>query len=213
MLAGIGSILPDLIDKPLGHIILSGSLDYGRIYAHSGLFLLVLVVVGIAYRRWKGSWILLVLAIGVISHLVLDSMWELPVTLFYPILGDFGMHHFPNYVEDSLVMEIENTYEWIFGIFSLTTLIYIYRDKLVAYEATISKLGPMVQKNLSLLLIVTGGLSLIFGALTAYNPLSMTSDMESNLIIGLAAFLGGITARSIWDDNNKITIIRPKPEK
>ena len=204
LFAGIGSILPDLIDKPLGHIILKGSLDYGRIYAHSVLFLLALVLVGITYQRWKGSWIILVLALGVLSHLLLDSMWELPVTLFYPLLGDFGIHHFPNYVEDSLVQEIENAYEWIFGAFSLAILLFTYRDKLGKFGTCIEGPGLKILRALSMVLVLVGTLSLLFGAISTYNPLSMTDNVEANLIIGATAFLGGLASqfvlRSTWSE-------------
>jgi len=37
----LGSMLPDIIDKPLGHIFLASSLGYGRIYSHTLLFLTI----------------------------------------------------------------------------------------------------------------------------------------------------------------------------
>jgi hypothetical protein len=198
IMAGIGSILPDLIDKPLGHIILAGTVDYGRIYAHTGLFLLALIVVGLAYRKWKGSWLLAVLALGMMSHLLLDSMWELPVTLFYPALGDFGMHYFPNYVEDSLVKEFGSAYEWIFGVTALVTILYVYNDRLGKYRTTLARLAPRILTNLSRLLVIAGLVAIAFGLFSVYNPLSMTDDMESNLIIGLAAVIGGLASLRLW---------------
>ena len=42
----IGSLLPDIIDKPLGMIILRDSLANGRIFAHTLLFLVVLTICG-----------------------------------------------------------------------------------------------------------------------------------------------------------------------
>ena len=201
LLAGIGSILPDLIDKPLGHIVLNGSVDFGRIYAHSGLFLICILVVAIAYWRKKGSWIFFALAAGVASHLVLDSMWELPVTLFYPVLGDFGMHYFPNYFEDSIIKELGSAYEWIFGVSALATLIYTYRDRLGEYQQTVSKMIPRIMKYVSLLLIFVGLLSIFYASMSLYNPLSQLTDLEQNLIIGLSATVGGIITRIIWSDS------------
>ena len=201
LLAGIGSILPDLIDKPLGHIILNGSVDYGRIYAHSGLFLVCIIVIAIAYWRKKSSWILLALAAGVASHLILDSMWELPVTLFYPAFGDFGMHSFPNYFEDSIIKELGSVYEWIFGFSALATLLYTYRDKLGEYQQMVSKLIPRIMKNISLFLMAVGLLSIFCASLSLYNPLSQMADFEQNMIIGLSALVGGFIARIIWKDN------------
>ena len=200
ILAGLGSMLPDLIDKPLGHIILNGSVDYGRIYAHSGLFLVCILVVAIAYWRNKGSWILFALAAGVASHLVLDSMWELPVTLFYPAFGDFGMYQFPNYFEDSIIKELSSVYEWIFGVSAMTTILYSYRDKFKEYQQTISRLIPGIMKNISLLLMIVGSLSIFYASMSLYNPLSQLTDFEQNMIIGLSALFGGIVSRIIWND-------------
>jgi membrane-bound metal-dependent hydrolase YbcI (DUF457 family) len=197
MVAAIGSILPDLIDKPLGHIILNGSLDYGRIYAHSGLFLICIVAIGLIYHHKKGSWILLLLAAGVFSHLALDSMWELPVTVFYPLLGDFGVHHFPNYVGDSLIMEFGSTYEWLFGFSCLAMILFVYRDRLGEHRTAIERTAPKAIMVLSLLLVATGVISLTFAAMTSYNPLSRDSSAESNLIIGSAAIISGYLAYRI----------------
>ncbi len=83
----LGSMLPDIIDKPLGGIILKETLGNGRIYCHTLLFLLVFSGLGLflwyAYRK---SW-LLVLAVGIFFHHVLDFMWLLPQTFLWPMYG------------------------------------------------------------------------------------------------------------------------------
>ncbi len=197
-LAAIGSILPDLIDKPLGHIVLNGTLDYGRIYAHSGLFLIAILAVGVVYNQRKNTWIMMALAAGLVSHLLLDSMWELPVTVFYPLLGDFGMHYFPNYIEDSLLKEIENAYEWIFGVSALAMLVFTYKEKLGRFKEDITRFAPMTMKNLAILVIVTAFLSVLSAAMGSYNPLSRSSGVESNMIIGIAGMVGGFFSYRIW---------------
>lgn len=80
----IGSILPDLIDKLTIFLIADGSIHSGRIFAHSLLF--VLLTIGIGMLVWKKSkkpW-LLTLALCSFIHLILDSMWLYPNTLFWP---------------------------------------------------------------------------------------------------------------------------------
>jgi hypothetical protein len=80
----LGSILPDLIDKPLGYLIY-GSMATGRIFAHTLLFLLVLVALAaILKSRPLGS-----LAFGVLAHQALDTIWRTPEVFLWPILGDF----------------------------------------------------------------------------------------------------------------------------
>jgi len=66
----LGSILPDLIDKPLGILGFGG----GRFISHTLLFTLALVV--------KKE-----LFFGSLVHLLLDRMWENPQILLFPILG------------------------------------------------------------------------------------------------------------------------------
>jgi membrane-bound metal-dependent hydrolase YbcI (DUF457 family) len=84
----LGSMLPDIIDKPLG-LIAFGSPSMGRTFAHTLLFLLLLIGLSIYTRdiRLKSmSW-------GVLAHLALDSMWNSPVTILWPLLGDFPEVH------------------------------------------------------------------------------------------------------------------------
>jgi inner membrane protein len=79
----IGSMLPDIIDKPVGHMFFSN----GRIFSHTLLFLVVVTIIGlIVYKRNKSVWGFS-LAAGVLTHLVLDSMWVAPRTLFWPFMG------------------------------------------------------------------------------------------------------------------------------
>lgn len=85
----LGSLLPDIIDKPLGNIILHDALNNGRIIGHSFAFLLLLAVIGITYK--KG---VLYAAYGVLTHLILDWMWLNPVTLLWPLLGEFASTDF-----------------------------------------------------------------------------------------------------------------------
>ncbi|MFP3975182.1 MAG: hypothetical protein ACLFVK_03050, partial [Dehalococcoidia bacterium] len=46
-IALIGSMLPDIIDKPLGIYIFTETFSNGRIYAHTLLFFLVLLLIGL----------------------------------------------------------------------------------------------------------------------------------------------------------------------
>ena len=78
-----GSLLSDIIDKPLGNILLYNVLNNGRIIGHSLAFVLLLTIIGI-YRKN-----ILNVAFGVWVHLLLDNMWLNPVTLFWPLLGNF----------------------------------------------------------------------------------------------------------------------------
>jgi inner membrane protein len=81
----LGSILPDLIDKPLGVFILADELSNGRVFAHSLLFVLLLLAAALVWWRTAGP-VLSCLALGSAAHLILDRLWRDPETLFWPLL-------------------------------------------------------------------------------------------------------------------------------
>ncbi len=83
----IGSLLPDIIDKPVGQVFFRETFNNGRIFSHTLLFLLALTLSGAyLYRRRRSSW-LLALSFGTLVHLLSDRMWESPRTLLRPIYG------------------------------------------------------------------------------------------------------------------------------
>jgi len=83
----IGSLLPDIIDKSLGLVLLRDTLSNGRIFSHTLLFPVVLLLTGLyLYRRSAKGWFL-ALALGSATHLVLDAMWQTPRALFWPAYG------------------------------------------------------------------------------------------------------------------------------
>jgi inner membrane protein len=83
-----GSMLPDIIDKPLGHYLMGDFFGYnGRIIAHTLLFALVILILGLFIYIWRKSILGLLVWYGVLMHLILDSMWKNPRTLLWPALG------------------------------------------------------------------------------------------------------------------------------
>lgn len=80
----LGSMLPDIIDKPLG-LFIFGSMSMGRTFAHTLIFLLLLFAISLIVRDLRAfslTW-------GVFIHLILDSMWRSPQILLWPFLGPF----------------------------------------------------------------------------------------------------------------------------
>ena len=83
----LGAILPDLIDSLIG-LVFWPELQTVRLAAHSLTFAtLLLAVVMATTRRGRPRKRWMPLAIGVLLHLVLDGMWRLPSTLWWPFLG------------------------------------------------------------------------------------------------------------------------------
>jgi inner membrane protein len=83
----VGSLLPDIIDKPVGQYLFRETFSNGRIFSHTLLFLIIITGIGFyLYKRHRQVW-MLTLAAGTFSHLILDGMWAVPGTLFWPLLG------------------------------------------------------------------------------------------------------------------------------
>jgi len=91
----VGSLLPDIIDKPIGHIIFAESIGYGRLFGHTLLFLLILTAMGM-FMHGTGRDNALCLSFATFLHLIEDRMWELPKILFYPLYG-FDLPHYSGY--------------------------------------------------------------------------------------------------------------------
>lgn len=71
-----GTILPDLIDKPLGIAL---GLET-RIWAHTFLFLFALLALGVI----PAARALRFIGFGVATHLLLDRIWQEPRIVLYP---------------------------------------------------------------------------------------------------------------------------------
>jgi membrane-bound metal-dependent hydrolase YbcI (DUF457 family) len=83
----IGSLLPDIIDKPVGMLFFRDTFSNGQIFSHTLLFFAVITLGGLClYRRRDKTW-LLVLSFGTFTHLILDAMWRKPRTLLWPLYG------------------------------------------------------------------------------------------------------------------------------
>ncbi len=85
-LVAVGAMLPDVADKPLGIYLLRKQLRNGRIYGHTLLLSLGLVVAGsLLTGRWRHR--LRSLGLGVGTHLIADDVMSTPRTLFWPLGG------------------------------------------------------------------------------------------------------------------------------
>jgi len=83
----IGSLLPDIIDKPIGVYFFRETFSNGRIFSHTLLFLVLVMVAGLLVKKYSGKTLGLALSIGTLFHLILDQMWLMPRTLLWPLFG------------------------------------------------------------------------------------------------------------------------------
>lgn len=82
-----GALFPDMIDKPLGRILLAETIGSGRIFAHTLLFGILLFFAGYSFYRRSGDSNPFVLAGASFCHLLEDQLWKSPLVLFWPISG------------------------------------------------------------------------------------------------------------------------------
>ncbi len=85
----VGSLLPDLIDKPIGSVLFVETFQTARVYGHALVFPVALLVAVMLLTR-RGTLrrkALLGLPIGALLHLFLDGQWANPEGFWWPFLG------------------------------------------------------------------------------------------------------------------------------
>ncbi len=83
----VGSLLPDLLDKPMGELFFYRTFQNGRIFGHTLFLNILLAALGIYVLKRRRSIWLFTLAFGSTVHLILDRMWLNPQTLLWPVYG------------------------------------------------------------------------------------------------------------------------------
>ncbi len=121
----IGSMLPDIIDKPVGEYFFRETFYNGRIFGHTLLFLVLIAAAGYyLYQRHKQLW-MLVLAAGVFMHIALDEMWQVPGTFFWPFLGlTFARYELTGWLADILKALLSEPYIYISEAIGLAIFIW-----------------------------------------------------------------------------------------
>jgi membrane-bound metal-dependent hydrolase YbcI (DUF457 family) len=121
----VGSLLPDIIDKPLGQLLLSETFSNGRIFAHTLLFFILIAAAGYyLYHSRRQRW-LLALAAGTLMHLVLDEMWLSPATLFWPLLGpDFPKRELASWLGNIFQAIISDPRTYVTELIGLAVLVW-----------------------------------------------------------------------------------------
>jgi membrane-bound metal-dependent hydrolase YbcI (DUF457 family) len=127
----IGSLLPDIIDKPIGQYIFYNVFYSGRIFAHTMLFLIVLIVISVLLEKYKKNYGFSFLTLGTAFHILQDELWYSPETLFWPLLG----WEFPKYVIDNyllyllqnLLSNLDIFLSEIIGLLILAVFVYNFK--------------------------------------------------------------------------------------
>lgn len=123
----LGSLLPDLIDKPLGIWLLRDTFNNGRIFTHTLLFSVLLLAVAIYFYTSRRNLSLLYLSFGSIIHLGLDGMWLNSRTFLWPLYGwNFEKVDLSNLLERWIVLLRTEPAVYIPEIIGLVTLGFFF---------------------------------------------------------------------------------------
>lgn len=84
----VGAVLPDLVDLPLGTILLADTYATGELWAHSLVVpSLYIAIVLVATRRGRKRRAWMALGVGWLFHLLLDGMWLDQEVFLWPVFG------------------------------------------------------------------------------------------------------------------------------
>jgi len=84
----LGAIAPDLIDLPIGTVLLGGRYSTGELWAHSLLVpWLYMSGVLLATRRGRRRRAFMALGVGWLLHLLIDGMWTVDEVFLWPFMG------------------------------------------------------------------------------------------------------------------------------
>ena len=186
----VGAVLPDLIDKPLGFVILGGVIDNGRIWCHSLLFAIIVMAGGLLLWKYRRTPVLIAAATGIFSHQLLDLMWRQPVTWYYPVLGPFSERLPPGHLFVILADEISTPSEWIFAALVAIIIVVLVDPRRIA--AMVWKDPHRVQGILetgAVILLVLSGITIGLGIVRRSLPYTGWTRPEEYILGGIVIAL------------------------
>lgn len=84
----VGAVLPDLVDMPLGTLILADRYSSSELWFHSlAVSSLVIIAILLATRRGRRRRAWMALAIGMMFHLLIDGVWTSSEVFAWPFFG------------------------------------------------------------------------------------------------------------------------------
>lgn len=84
----VGAVLPDLVDMPIGTILVADRFSTGELWAHSLIApTLYMAIVLMATRRGRRRRAWMAVGVGWLFHLLLDGMWLSEDVFLWPFFG------------------------------------------------------------------------------------------------------------------------------
>ncbi|UUX92164.1 metal-dependent hydrolase [Methanoplanus endosymbiosus] len=168
----LGSILPDLADKPMGHIFLAEEIGHGRIFFHTLTFFFLMFIAGLVICRIYSDRTVLYISAGMLLHQLADSMFYNLQDWLWPLLGNFskGSYEPAAYFMQMIIKELSSVTEWTFFILSLLLLLsagYLRAFAGERYRFRLKTTGYMAFTGFMIITIILAAGS---GSILVYNP-------------------------------------------
>jgi membrane-bound metal-dependent hydrolase YbcI (DUF457 family) len=187
----IGALIPDLLDKILA-MAYPGILGSGRTIAHSLLWFGIALGLGLLIWHYRRTLLGIAFACAVFSHHILDTLWNLPATWFYPLMGPFPTFIIPDYVGHYFWLEVSTPSEWIFAYASMVILVLWYTGTPEYQVSWLTSRTLNWGRFIGVLILCGMGVYLLYSGLAAIpRPFfAPTYDPLTNIMAALMA-LGG----------------------
>lgn len=122
----LGAILPDLIDLPIGTLILADRYSTGELWFHS-LIVPTIFITGVlvATRRGRRRRAWMALGVGWLFHLLLDGIWVSQEVFLWPVFGDIPAGESP-YWPLAWERAVSDPWRWVKEALGLGYLIWLW---------------------------------------------------------------------------------------
>jgi hypothetical protein len=189
----LSAILPDLLDKPLA-LLFPDIVGSGRTIGHSLLFLGITAALGLLLWRYRHTLLGMACACAIVSHQVLDAMWNIPSTWYYPLMGPFSEFIIPDYIGHFVWLEISTPSEWVFAWASVIITGTRYLCMQEHHVPCLTSQKAAASRLINAFLLGIMGVALVYSGLAAVSPafFAPTYDPVTSMMGGLVALCGSI---------------------
>jgi len=196
----LGSILPDLVDKPLGHLIFAESIGHGRIFFHTLTFFFLMLIIGIVIYSIYSDRTVIYISAGMLLHQLTDSMFFNLQDWLWPFLGDFtkGNYEPAAYFIQSVIKEISSFSEWTFFLLSAMILISAGYLKFIAGDRYRFRLKTAGYMSFAGFLIITITSAAGFYSIFVYNSDGIFYATVTLFAAGIFLVLAGDKVEKIF---------------
>jgi membrane-bound metal-dependent hydrolase YbcI (DUF457 family) len=141
-----GSVLPDVVDKTVGQLLFKPYFENGRIFFHTAVITLAVFAVGAYRQRKRHDNRVLLLALGMASHILLDRIWLEPETAWWPALGPFVRDPSVEPLYKQILEALSDPFFWTSEIAGLALLVASLRHLGVG---SLAELKGFLQRGVS----------------------------------------------------------------